>query len=102
MTVGPYDGDFIKWHAPSNWRDHYEVMQFTGLMDKNRIEVYEGDIVKFLYNSTPQEEHIGVVEWNERDCAFTFAKLFLEPTPRMTMEVIGNIYENPELLKDKE
>ncbi len=77
------------------------LMQFTGLKDKNGKEIYEGDIVRFIYNSTPQEERIGPVEWNEEYCSWWFGKLLIEPTPRKTMEVIGNIYENPELLKEK-
>lgn len=77
------------------------VMQFTGLLDKNRVEIYEGDVVieRMPGSST---EYRGVVEWNKNSAAFMinegtiYMKALLETTEK---EVLGNIYENPELLK---
>ncbi|WP_330898629.1 YopX family protein [Brevibacillus brevis] len=65
---------------------------------KNGKEIYEGEIVKFMYNSTPQTEYIGKVAWSEDGLGWTFTRLFIEPTPRKTIKIIGTIYENPELL----
>jgi len=70
-----------------------ELMQFTGLLDKNGKEVYEGDIVTILSNGYPKE-----VKWEPRYCGFN-----IRPNRRNAKgyEVIGNIYENPELLGGK-
>jgi len=81
-----------------DWQDKYILMQYTGLKDKNGKEIYEGDIVKFIYNSTPQQEIIGQVKWRDDYLAWEFGSYLIEPTPKKTIEIIGNIYENPELL----
>jgi uncharacterized phage protein (TIGR01671 family) len=81
------------------------IMQFTGLCDKGGNEIYEGDIVKC-------HDYYGwrnsVVEFNEKYAIFSASSkhihgmgrdsgkpLFISPR---TTTVIGNIYENPELL----
>lgn len=81
------------------------IMQFTGLKDKNGKEIYEGDIYKFP-NSTsirmPSDIEIGLIifkdggffiKFNENQYRILWTAIG-EPA-----EVIGNIYENPEVLK---
>jgi len=80
-----------------------ELMQYTGLRDKNGREVYEGDIVRF--KDWWDEEMVGEVRYSEKDMAFTIVNDFWDGFPIMyadDLEVIGNIYENPELLKEAE
>lgn len=76
-----------------------EFMQSAGLKDKNSIEIYEGDIVK----DNLSEKYI--VKYNRGFCAyfiysFDNQKEFMAIYPNIILEVIGNIYENPELLED--
>lgn len=65
------------------------IMQYTGLKDKNGKEIYEGDIVE-RYNDIKIIEWLGGddQDWQGYDVSQVFGK----------WEVIGNIYENPELI----
>ena len=77
-----------------------KIMQSTGLKDKNGVEIYEGDILYF----EPYETHLNdrVVEYI--DGAY-HGRLILNGYSKLLAEcvyetrVIGNIYENPELLE---
>ena len=74
--------------------DRIELMQYTGLKDKNGEEIYEGDIVKTPY---------GKGQIFERLCCW-FVNLQKELgyfTIDEPIEILGNIHENPELLEGK-
>ena len=76
----------------------YRLMQFTGLYDKNNKEIYEGDIFQ-----DEEDGYCDYVEWDDTYSGWTTHKWFL-PNEFMNlekMEIIGNIYENPELLHGK-
>lgn len=78
----------------------YVLMQYTGLKDKDGVEIYEGDIVK------TEHESIGVMKWHDVSAQFNYdcnELLWSHPIYSMSgeKEVIGNIYQNPELIKLK-
>lgn len=90
------------WIEEKGWvnltgQPHTKVMQFTGLKDKNGVEIYEGDVCRTRYYSAMWRENletVQVVMWDEDESSFGLRKKNMA-----NIEVIGNIYENPELLK---
>ena len=87
--------------------DEIELMQSTGLKDKNDKEIFEGDI---LACETDNEVINLNVFWDEGHALFMFeSKKYNEQEPLAELvenntypfEIIGNIYENPDLLEDK-
>lgn len=92
--------------------DEIELMQSTGLKDKNGKEIFEGDIVRttrFLGRADEiggfyeyEKDYVGVVKVLEGswviDTGIVAAHLWSEIDES---EVLGNIYENPELLEEK-
>lgn len=77
-------------------QDDYIVMQWTGLKDNGNIDVYEGDI---LINNFYKK--ISPVFFDQYDAGFDmFIEKFTETNVK-ECEVIGNIYENPELVGDE-
>lgn len=102
---------------PDQYNDYFDtedmiLMQYTGLHDENGKEIYEGDIVLYqdwemAYEGGGNDSFInkGIVEYCEDNCCFNV-------TERQTvdladvlykdnedLEIIGNIYDNPELLE---
>lgn len=80
----------------------FTLMQYTGLKDKNGVEIYEGDIIS--WSILPLNENVKKVRdvVIYRNGAFsTKERIALLGTlePHREPEVIGNIYENPELVK---
>ena len=81
--------------------DIIKLMQYTGLKDRNGKEIYEGDIRKGDWVSGLQEgEYSGiqVMKWDETNACFGWEGQYIPDF--IKVEVIGNIYENPELLEN--
>lgn len=87
------------------------ISQFTGLYDKNGKEIFEGDIVLFNKDRNLPNYAIVpyVIKWHQGDCAFQRypynkeltvggAGKLIQPDMMPECEIIGNIFDNPELL----
>lgn len=116
MPVGEIDFDyeFAYLEEKNGYRcerdfDEIELMQFTGLKDKNGKEIYEGDIVKFF--DCDDDVYVTPVVWDKNYACFgvsfsgkypiSFDYLEEFYTELKDIEVVSDIYENPELVGGK-
>ena len=87
-------------------RPEFEVMQYTGLKDKNGKEIYEGDLVRLYEYPWMKIKRPEIVKWVDYACGFEpfndEIKGYGYPSAGEMAEVIGNIHENPELLGNQQ
>lgn len=82
------------------------VGQYTGLNDKNGVKIFEGDIVT-VENPNISDDEYGIVKFDNDGAMFivefdTFTVDFGNNIDGNQCEIIGNIFDNPELLKGEE
>lgn len=114
----------VMFHSSSDlYCAEWELMQYTGLKDRNGVDIYEGDICKVLYTDWPSKlendtrsieqylsdiSKVGIVEFVGHEWCFRFGQDEKWDTYYGTFRVgqhgrivvIGNIYQNPELIKE--
>ncbi len=104
------------WHLEQRKLDDIELQQFTGLLDKKGVEIFEGDIVKYssyrfgkngkdelktqngeIYwlNNSFEVKWIVPIDWVAQEYK-------LDPSLSKETEVIGNVFENENLLTPKQ
>ena len=118
MTLHDSFYEVQRWNRTKDELLQFEILQYTGLKDKNGKEIYEGDVV-FVKRYSPgqtrgsfleltlKDKYRAIVEWDKINPTFVLIEISNRDHVEydfvccdlIRLEVIGNIYENPELLE---
>ena len=111
IRVCQWYGDRVSMREDNN----YKLMQFTGLQDKNGVDIYECDVLQIIskygvrpWSSQPGKKHYykepkiqnKLVRFDTEKACFEVDGTSFAYAKATNYEVIGNIYQNPELLTD--
>ena len=106
IKIRVWDGKYMDYNPECIFSDNVDIneqlssfndlMQDTGLKDKNGKEIYEGDVCRVDYTDGWE---LGVVEYEKGTYYLIYKSLGMNHDK---IEVVGNIYENPELLEEDE
>ena len=106
---------FREWNPDTKTMCHVDIlncrnemkylMQYIGAKDKNGVEIYEGDVIR---ENARRNKVDYVIRWSAAACGFVAEPLIagrihpnLNPGTMVHYEVIGNIYENPEMVSNE-
>ena len=103
--------DFKDWRVyyeayglRSYWNKNVVLMQSTGLHDEQGVEIFQGDVVKIVYDGEPFTGvvvyDLGEVDFKATNNHEDYGNNFQYLTVGESIEVIGDIHKNPELLED--
>lgn len=104
--LAPAMDDFNPVYYESELGETWELMQSTGLKDNNGVEIFEGDVVQWGDTPDWEEKPIRVavvkinpdIQFDSNVGIFQYGQFAYQDTERF-LTILGNIYENPELLE---